>query len=87
MDLPWWTHDPEVNGGLRSPIQRDEWILAIVNKGQGTMRVFRCPFGLLYSILARSVCGPVGDSDTSLHQAGDCLVCKKAGNEWETMQL
>ena len=84
MDLPWWTHDPEVSGRLRSPLQRDEWILAI-ETDPGTMRVFRCPFGLLYSILARSICGT--ESSTSLHQAGDCLVCKKAGNEWETMQL
>ena len=87
MDLPWWTHDPEVSGGLRSPIRRDEWILAIANTEQGTMRVFRCPFGLLYSILARSTGGGMDDSHTSLHQASDCLVCKKAGNKWETMQL
>ena len=87
MNLPWWTHDPEVSGGLRSPLKRDEWILVIVNTEQGTMRVLRCPFGLLYSILARSICDPHRESDTSLHQANDCLVCKKAGNEWETMQL
>ena len=24
MDLPWWTHDPGVRGGLRTPLQRDE---------------------------------------------------------------
>ena len=83
MDLPWWTHNPEVSGRLRSPLQRNEWILAI-SSDPVTMRVFRCPFGLLYSILARSICG----SDLiSLHQAGDCLVCRKAGYGWEIMQL
>ena len=87
MDLPWWTHDPGVGRGLRKPLQRDEWILAMFNTKQGTMRVLRCSFGLLYSILARSICDPNGESSTSLHQAGDCLVCRKAGNKWETMQL
>ena len=37
--------------------------------------------------MARSVCGPLDECSSSLNHASDCLVCKKNGNQWETMQL
>lgn len=73
VDLPWWTHDPGVNGQLLSIPQPNEWaIAALDNTNPNKLRIFRGSFAVLYCILARLV---VIDDSPRLVQLGDCLVC------------
>lgn len=60
----------------------------ISDKEQGTARVVRGHFSLLYCIMSRSVANDDGgDVSTSLCQASDCLVCERKGSSWEMRQL
>lgn len=73
VDLPWWTHDPGVNGRLLSMTRPTEWVVAIHDTSMpNTLKIFCGSFALLYCILARS--GTI-EEHPFLIQSGDCLIC------------
>lgn len=76
VDLPWWTHDPGVNGQLLSIPRPNEWVIAALDDtNPNKLRIFRGSFALLYCILARLV---VHDENPRLIQSDDCLVCMES---------
>ena len=72
---------------LRNRPQRDGWMLAMSDKERGALRIIRCPFPLLYCIMARSIANTIDECYSSLRQAGECSVCTMENNQWKTLQL
>ena len=61
-------------------------MLAMSNKERGALRI-RCPFALLYCIVARSIANTVDECYSSLRQASEHSMCTMENDQWRTLQF